>query len=199
VAAFDFDGTLVTGDSLLPWLGMACGRLPTAIALAGALAGALRHGGLDRDALKADLLSRLLGGWLERDLAAHAQDHAANLVHRLRPQMLGHIRRHQAAGDWVVIVSASPELYLAPVGKALSVDSVLGTRLEVGSDGRLTGRLDGANCRGPEKVTRLKAWMDTLDGPTPTLCAYGDSSGDKEMMALAEVSTWVGRRSWAAR
>lgn len=225
VAAFDFDGTLLPGDSLLPWLAMACGRSATASAVAasvaeslgGSLAGAVRRSlggwrtaspgvsppgalqdwpGIDRDLLKARVLRRLLAGRELAELATHAQAHAAALVTRLRPQTLAQLRRHQSARHRVVIVSASPELYLAPVGQALGLDAVIGTRLEVGADGRLTGRLDGPNCRGSEKVVRLRDWMDrTLQGAPSQVCAYGDSSGDDEMMAMADISTWVGRRN----
>jgi phosphatidylglycerophosphatase C len=58
--------------------------------------------------------------------------------------------------------------------------------------GRLTGRMVGANCRGAEKVRRLTTW---LDGEPPTrLWAYGNSSGDRELLAAADEPTWIGRR-----
>ena len=67
---------------------------------------------------------------------------------------------HRQAGHRVVIVSASPTVYLDAAGRRLGVDAVLATELEVGADGRLTGRLAGPNCRGEEKVKRLQAWLD---------------------------------------
>ncbi|MGH9129917.1 MAG: HAD-IB family hydrolase [Acidimicrobiales bacterium] len=154
-----------------------------------------------RTCREADTASRsdptLLAGRDHLGLSSLAREHAAALVTRVRPQMLERLEGHRAGGDRVVIVSASPELYLHAVGEALGVDAVLGTRLEVGADGRLTGALVGRNCRGPEKVSRLKAWISELVGPggaPPHLCAYGDSAGDAELMALADVATWVGRR-----
>ena len=69
---------------------------------------------------------------------------------------------------------------------------MLATRLEVDEAGLLTGRLAGANCRGPEKVARLRAWRgDTL----VVAYAYGDSAGDREMLAVAGEAINVGRRA----
>ncbi len=88
-------------------------------------------------------------------------------------------------------MSASPEFYVTPIGRRLGFDAVLATRLEVDPDGRLTGRILGANCRGPEKVVRLREWR----GDTLTVAfAYGDSAGDREMLALAANGVKVRRR-----
>jgi phosphatidylglycerophosphatase C len=101
---------------------------------------------------------------------------------------------HRGEGHELVLVSASPELYVTPIGRRLGFDTVLATRLEVGADGRLTGRLLGPNCRGPEKVVRLREWR----GEGMALAyAYGDSAGDREMLDLAVTAVRVGRRSSA--
>src|SRR5437016_5665528 len=77
---------------------------------------------------------------------------------RRRPDIRARVDWHRAEGHELVLVSASPELYVAPIGRRLGFDEVLATRLEVDAAGLLTGRLVGANCRGPEKVARLRAW-----------------------------------------
>ena len=54
-------------------------------------------------------------------------------------------------------------------------------------DGELFGDgLDGANCRASEKVRRLDAWMDAVGLRDATVWAYGDSVGDREMLARAD-------------
>ena len=68
------------------------------------------------------------------------------------------------------------------LGALLGAEATLCTDFEVGSDGRLTGRLLGANCRGPEKLRRLHDWFG---GAPATLWAYGDSAGDRELLAAA--------------
>ncbi|MBV8950968.1 MAG: haloacid dehalogenase-like hydrolase, partial [Actinobacteria bacterium] len=78
--------------------------------------------------------------------------------------------------------------YLDPLAPLLGFDAVLATTPEVGPDGRFTGRLIGRNCRGIEKVNRLRAWLGphgSEDEPECFIWAYGDSSGDAELLAMA--------------
>ena len=59
----------------------------------------------------------------------------------------------------MILASASLEPYVRPLGEILGVDDVVCTRLERDAAGRLTGRLLGANCRGPEKARRVSEWL----------------------------------------
>jgi phosphatidylglycerophosphatase C len=95
----------------------------------------------------------------------------------------------------VVIVSASYEDYLGPVAVHLGAHGVVSTSLDV-VDGRCTGSLRGANCRGHEKVARLDAWLrqQGLAREDITLWAYGDSAGDRELLAWADHPVWVRER-----
>ena len=114
----------------------------------------------------------------------------------LRPDVLARVEWHRSEDHELVLVSASPELYVTPIGRRLGFDAVLATRLELDGDGRVTGRLEGANCRGPEKVVRLREWR----GDTVAVAyAYGDSAGDREMLALAATAVKLSRRRRAAR
>ena len=60
------------------------------------------------------------------------------------------------------------------------------TRLEQDPDGRLTGRLRGANCRGPEKARRVEEWLEQAELEDAELWAYGDSASDDELLAAAD-------------
>lgn len=192
VAAFDFDGTISRRDTLLPFLQRLCGanRLYRALAAQGAAFGRMALGRADRDAVKDAFLFRLLAGRVEDEVAEAGRTYAAFLAgeDRLRPESLAQVDEHRRRGHEVVLVSASPEVYLGPLGQRLGLDGVLATGLEVGPDGRLSGRMDGGNCRGPEKVARLEGW---LGGAEPFLYAYGDSAGDRELLARADVGTLV--------
>jgi phosphatidylglycerophosphatase C len=91
--------------------------------------------------------------------------------------------------------SAAIRVYLAPLGRLLGFDAVLATRLEVGEGGLLTGRLQGVNCRGCEKELRLRSWLAaSLGDAAVELWAYGDSAGDRELLAMADHPSRVSRR-----
>jgi phosphatidylglycerophosphatase C len=194
VAVFDFDGTLVPRDSLLPFLRRVCGAAAVgrALALEGPRLAQVAVGRGDRELLKAALFGRLLAGRRVTDLEPVVREYAEYVVaQQVRPDVRARVEWHRAEGHALVIVSASPELYLVPIGQLLGFDAVLGTRLEVDADGRLTGRLLGRNVRGAEKVARLKAHL--TEDPLQ-LWAYGDSEGDRELLARADVATRVTRR-----
>lgn len=194
VAAFDVDGTLTHTDSVVPFLARfakrpivvarALTQLPTAV-----LALARR----DRDRLRAAATRAVLTGVAESDVAAEGARFAAEIVAgRLRDDTSARLRWHVAEGHRVVLVSASYDAYLHGVAAALGAEAVLSTRLEV-RHGTCTGRLLDANCRGPEKVRRLNAWLDEegLDRSAVTLWAYGDSNGDRELLAEADHAVWA--------
>ncbi|MDP8987357.1 MAG: HAD-IB family hydrolase [Actinomycetota bacterium] len=197
VAAFDVDGTLSRRDTLLPFLQRLCGaqRLARGLAANGLALSRMAMGRADRDAVKDALLVRVLAGRDPEEVAAAGEAYAGFLAEhgRLRPDTRHRLDEHRAAGHRVVLVSASPEVYLGPLGRRLGVDAVLASGLQVGADGRLTGRLAGRNCRGAEKVVRLDAWMGPARDAT-YLYAYGDSEGDRELLARADVGVLVAPR-----
>jgi phosphatidylglycerophosphatase C len=193
VAAFDFDGTLSRRDTLVPFLVGVAGvaRVTRALASDAARIAAMTIGRADRDAAKARLVGRVLAGFPHADVAARGHAYAQQVVARnLRPQTVARLRWHQSQGHDVVIVSASLDAYLHDIARHLGVGTVLCTTLEV-VDGVVTGALAGGNCRGPEKAARLRAW---LDGEPVTLWAYGDSSGDHDLLAMADHAVYVTKR-----
>jgi phosphatidylglycerophosphatase C len=203
IAAFDFDGTLTQRDTLLPFLVRACGarRVAQATSRVAPLAARARLGRLQaeihhRDAVKEALLADLLRGRDAEWFAEEGRSYARTLPGRLRPEMSDQVAWHRRHGHELVIVSASLRTYLEPFAAAEGFDHVIAVGLEVDGEGRLTGRLEGPNVRGREKVARLEAW---LAGEQPALLwGYGNSSGDAELLERAHVPVWVGRRSQRA-
>ena len=107
----------------------------------------------------------------------------AYLTDRDRTALKGAMVREYLKGARLVIVTASPEFVVAPFAHALGADALIGTRLAFDQAGAVTGAFDGPNCRGAEKVVRLrKAFGDAVR----LEAAYGDSAGDTEMLALAD-------------
>lgn len=193
VAAFDVDGTLTTRDCVTPFLREVGGRrVPLALARrAPATLGALIR--RDRDRLK-ELACLGLRGLPAAELRQAGEAFAARVgADWLRPDTVTRLERHLELGHTVVLASASFAAYLDPLGEALAVDAVVCTRLEVDDAGLLTGRLDGANCRGPEKARRVRSWLEAAGLREAELWAYGDSNGDRELLAVAHHPVWVTR------
>lgn len=193
LAAFDVDGTLTRHDTFVPFLVRVAGRAQVSSTFAVAGAATLRRRGVDRDALKEDVCRRILRGRSRAELEQLGERHAAQVLgSSLRPDVLGRLRAHQAAGHHVVLVSASLDLYLGPVAAALDVDVLCTTVAFV--DDRATGELVGGNCRAAEKLRRLDAYRleGRIDGP---VWAYGDSRGDDEMLAAADHAVRVVKRT----
>ncbi|MGU7775005.1 HAD family hydrolase [Burkholderia sp. MR1-5-21] len=190
VAAFDFDGTITTSDSFRHFVRYAIGTPRFAWAGLCALPWivAMKAGRLSRGDAKAKFAWFALGPMRADALDDVARRFVDGYLPRLvRPEMLERIREHRARGHEVVLVSASPSLYLDKWAKTAGFDAVLATRLAF-ERGAFAGRLDGDNCWGPQKVVRLRAWWG--DRPPTTLYAYGDSRGDQEMAELAN-RAWI--------
>jgi phosphatidylglycerophosphatase C len=197
VAAFDLDGTLTEGGSVFRWLTVVAGpqhayRAVAALALP-LLVGAVRSGP-HADRAKERLFRRLLAGRDAAELKARSREFAlAHLATRTRSDVAERLAWHREQGHHVVIVSASPELYVAVVAGAFSAEGFVGTRLEVDDQGRLTGGYFGANCRGEEKLARLVHWRQERGLVDAELYAYGNSRGDRRMLGAADHPFDVGR------
>jgi phosphatidylglycerophosphatase C len=98
-------------------------------------------------------------------------------------EVVRRLRGHREKGHRVYIVTASFAFYTAPLADRWPVDGVIATRA-AWDDDVLTGRLDGANCRGPEKLRRIRRELGvTLDGVESY--AYSDSDADRPLCERA--------------
>jgi phosphatidylglycerophosphatase C len=186
VAAFDFDGTLSAGTSGIRffrevlgtrrvlWMGLRHGRA--------ALHYAFRH----RDEESLELFTRyVFRGRSAAAVQAAALRFARDVVpQHLLPAGLERLRAHLARGDRCAIVSRGYAWCIEPWAAALGIHDVLATELEIGADGRLTGRMRAPSCDGEQKRSRLLALLG--DREKWELHAYGDSPGDTPMLALAD-------------
>jgi len=187
VAAFDVDGTLTVRDCVRPFLVRVGGWRGIALALARKPAATLRAAvHRDRDRFK----ELVVGGVLRGRKVAQVEElgeRFAETVHEawLRPDTMERLRWHQRMGHRIVLVSASLGPYLRPLGRRLGVDAVLCAEpLRLGDE--FGDGLDGPNCRAAEKVRRLDEWLATSDLSDATVWAYGDSAGDRELLARAD-------------
>ena len=157
IALFDLDGTLTWRDTLLPFLlGFVCRRPHRALGL-WRLPLALARYWQDRDrgALKSSVIRMLMRNEKRAVLDAWAQSFVAELKpkQRFRPLALAVVEAHRAAGDHLVLLSASPDLYVPRIGQLLGFERTLCTEIQWQGE-RLDGRLKSPNRRGEEKLDR---------------------------------------------
>jgi HAD superfamily hydrolase (TIGR01490 family) len=123
------------------------------------------------------------------DIAAQAAGFSREVLPEVvRPKMLEQIRWHLQQKHTVVIVSGSLDLYLRTWCEAMGLEMIC-NRLE-SRDGRLTGRYADGDC-GPHKVERIRARYDL--SRYVRIHAYGDSSEDRPMLALAHERWYRGK------
>ncbi|UQY36570.1 HAD-IB family hydrolase [Pseudomonas fulva] len=185
LALFDLDNTLLGGDSDHAWGDWLCER--------GILDGATYKA--RNDAFYQDYLAGRLNitDYLNFTLAIFGRTEMAQLDawHRefmaeciepiILPKALALLDRHRAAGDKLVIITATNRFVTAPIAARLGVDTLLATECEM-VDGRYTGRTTDVPCFKEGKVTRLNRWMQEngfdLDGST----FYSDSMNDLPLL-----------------
>ena len=188
VAVFDLDGTLTWRDTLLPFLLSFLRRHPRRVLGLWRMPFALLSfvaQGRDRGALKSRVIRIVMGGAARTDVDACADAFVDTLRprHRLRPAALAALEAHRTAGDHLVLLSASPDLYVPRIGRRLGFERTLCTELEWRAD-RLEGALRTANRRGAEKL-RCLTWLRTQYPDLP-IVAYGNSASDLDHMRQAD-------------
>jgi phosphatidylglycerophosphatase C len=194
IAAVDFDGTLTRSDSVVPFLRLVGGRrwmVRLARHAPSVIVAAARR---DRDRLKALATEAVFRGVARSRVEAVALEHGRGIaVGGLRDDVVARLGWHLDQGHQVVIVSASYEPYVRVVASSLGAAGVVATRLAVDADDVCTGELDGSNCRAEEKVRRLDGWLSErgLARADVELWAYGDSAGDRQLLAWADHPVWV--------
>jgi phosphatidylglycerophosphatase C len=188
VAVFDLDGTLTWRDSLMlfllsylrrhPWRMLRLWRLPFVVA-------AFLVTGRDRGVLKSRVIRTIMGGAARDDIEHCADAFVGSLKarQRLRPAALAMLERHRVAGDHLILLSASPDLYVPRIGRFLGFERSLCTEIEWRGE-RLDGALKTENRRGAEK-SRCLAWLRTQYPDLP-IVAYGNSASDLDHMRHAD-------------
>ena len=186
IVAFDFDGTLTTKDTLIAFIRYACGNgaFLLGFLLFSPLLVMMKLGLYPNYKAKQKVFSYFFRGMTLEAFDNLCQRFAQDNQHLLRPQGIEAINQAFSEGAEVLIVSASIDNWVRPFFENLSFQ-ILGTQIEI-SDGKLTGRFHTENCYGQEKVNRILALYPNRKDYH--LTAYGDSRGDRKMLAFADVS-----------
>ena len=184
IYAFDFDGTITTKDTLIEFIRYAKGSMALGL-------GFMRYAHLlvlmiiglyPNYKAKQKVFAHFFKDTTLDDFNALCKAFAASSSHLLRPNAIEAINHAIKEGSKVLIVSASIDNWVQPFFPQVKV---VGTQIEV-IDGKLTGRFLSKNCYGQEKVNRILSLYPNRQDYH--LTAYGDSRGDKEMLAFADES-----------
>lgn len=180
--AFDFDGTLTTRDTLIAFIRYACGtpRFLLGFLLHAPLLVLMKLRLYSNGKAKQRLFSWFFRGMPIETFDALCQSFASTHRHLLRPETVRLLQQALSEGSEVLVVSSSIDNWVQPFFPAVTV---LGTQIEV-IDGCLSGRFLTPNCYGQEKVRRILALHP--DRSAYRLTAYGDSRGDRELLAFAD-------------
>lgn len=184
LALFDFDGTITRKDSFLAFIRFAKGnwRFYGGMAVLVPILLAYKARILANDKAKVWVLRFFFSGMPSTQFFEIGERFSLEKVPlMIRKESMAKIRWHLNQQHTVVVVSASAEAWVARWCDKMGMQ-LIATRLEV-LEGKITGRLAGANCYGEEKVRRIQEVLNLAS--FDKVYAYGDTPGDKPMLALA--------------
>lgn len=210
IFVFDFDGTLTHADTLLAFIRFACGpvRMCMGFALYAPLLVLMKLKLYPNYKAKQKVFAHFFRGMTLTRFDALCTAFAQHSEHLLRPAARSFIDTVRPEAYAMAIVSASIDNWVRPFAELYLQSSnaqdksqgnvqdntkdnksslpiiVLGTKVEVDAAGCLTGRFSTPNCYGPEKVRRIEAVWPHRE--QYEVSAFGDSRGDKEMLAYAD-------------
>ncbi len=188
-AIFDLDRTITRRATYTPFLLSVARRRPGTFRHLFAIATAAlcyKLGLTSRKRLKEVMLGAVLAGASRPEVA----EFAAAFVERwsrsgLRPAATSAIAAHRAAGDYLVLATASFDFYAELFAARLGFDYVVATRSDWDDCGRLSGRIAGENCYGAAKLEAIRAALPRLRADYRVL-AYSDHHSDAPLMRWAD-------------
>lgn len=195
VYLFDFDGTLTCADTLLEFIRYACGRRRFFIgfALFSPLLVLMKLHLYPNYRAKQSLFAWYFKGMSIDNFDLVCRRFAHHNQRLMRLKALDKLREIFHNNETLCVVSASIDNWVRPffdnISKASRSDfRVIGTEVEVDTDGVLTGRFRTHNCYGAEKVRRVLEAMPQLKSNRDDfwVVACGDSRGDKELLEFAD-------------
>ena len=185
IVVFDFDETLIYKDSLIDF---ALHSVPGPIFFYKALLFAptflkFKAKRIDNQTAKEAFLTLFFKGKSKEAFNKLGENYARRLNTITNPIALKRAKWHQKKDHTVIIVSASASNWITPWAKQHNFDDVIATQLEVRNN-KLTGKLVGKNCHGPEKAKRFLEAYPKRD--SYELIVYGDGKSDREIFKLAD-------------
>lgn len=190
IAAFDFDGTITKKDTLFDFIKFYVGgkKLFKGFIILSPILMLYKLGFTTNDVAKQKLFAYFFKSRSIEVFNKVSEDYIKRIQEIARPEIINKIKWHQSQNHTVVIISASISNWIKPWAKAMGIEKVLATEIDT-IDDLIVGTFSTANCYGQEKVNRLLA--EFPDKSEYVLYAYGDSAGDKELLALSDYPTFI--------
>jgi HAD superfamily hydrolase (TIGR01490 family) len=115
---------------------------------------------------------------------AHERFMQTVILPAIREEALALVREHRAAGDRIVIVTATNEFVTRPIARAFGVDELIAVELERGPDGWITGEIRGTPSAREGKVARVAQWLAarSLGWDDVQTTFYSDSLNDLPLL-----------------
>ncbi len=193
VEVFDLDGTITRTDTYAAFLIYVLIRRPARWFRCPLLAAAVfmhKAGVRDNTWLKGFFLYHVIGGLHKDQAAGYAHGFLkAFLPKAARPQALSAIRELQAQNRYLILMSASFDLYVTIIGQALGFDDVICTKAGISRYGTITGKLAGENCYGRVKAVCFKELR--RDFPRSRFTVYTDHHSDIPIITAADEAVAV--------
>ncbi|MDP6908149.1 MAG: HAD-IB family hydrolase [Flavobacteriales bacterium] len=185
LALFDFDGTISSKDSFVAFMKFTHGKPVFIMRMA---MGFLTFFGWKIGLVKSHFtkvkaLRSFYKGWTEEQMTDARKLFTKEVIPTiLFPKAIERINWHKEQGHRVIVVTASCDAWLRDWTIEMNLE-LLCTEMEL-KNGLYTGELSKPNCRGKEKVSRVKQHLNLED--YQEVYAYGNDHGDKQMLAIAD-------------
>ncbi len=185
IAFFDFDGTITNRDIFWDYLfyRLKTGLSPLKLIYGFPVFTLYLIKVLNNEKAKQSIFSQLFSGETVEYFSTTVQKYYQSKLNiRLRKDALTKILWHKNSMHQIYMVTANFDLIVQQFAAEQGIEYI-STELDI-QNNILSGKFKTPNCYGAEKVNRIKKAIPNLDS-FAKIYAYGDSKGDREMLALA--------------
>jgi phosphatidylglycerophosphatase C len=193
LVVFDLDETITRHDTLLPYamgflLRKRPWRLPMLLSVVPRAVEFLL-GRVDEGPVKESFIKAALGGARRADIDAWTARFVPRLIAGgLFTHAVERVNEHRHRGDYLVLMSASTDLYVPTIARELGFNETICTGVRWDGD-LLNGSLTTPNRKGAEKARCFTALKERHPGAGTT--AYGNSFTDLPHLRLASQGVLV--------
>ena len=190
IAIFDLDKTITKYDTYVHFLlsilrkkplrTLRCVHLPIAVLM-------FKLGLRGNSWLKETFLTAFAGGLHKDEVKSLSESFVSKVLKKgVYQQALAQISQHREKGDQLILASASFNFYIDILGERLCFDDILCTKAQWNTEGRLTGKIDGNNCYGENKLKAVEKHLANITNKGQ-ITMYSDHESDLPVFLLSDV------------